>query len=355
MVYSVIMAGGVGSRFWPMSRQARPKHLLPLLNGTPLIEATIERVLPITPQDKICIVTNEFQHRRILDSMPWLKENNFLIEPFGRNTAPCIGLAAVHITRTDPTAVMIVLPADHIIENVDEFQKCIQQAVDIASNEESLMSIGIPPTRVETGYGYIQRDRQCNGDPPIFHVKTFAEKPNLATAERFIKSGDFYWNSGIFIWRTDVILKCIEEFLPELYHQLLKIQERMIEPDARKHLRRIYRQMQNISIDYGIMENARSVKVIEGRFDWGDIGSWEEAYRRTEKDKFGNAAVGDHLFQLSKNCYVNSPKKFVAMVGVKDLIVVESGNALLVCHRSQAQEVKQVVERLERMKAKRLL
>ena len=355
MTYSVIMAGGVGSRFWPMSRRARPKHLLPLVNGTPLIEATIRRILPITPQENILIVTNEYQHRRIFEILPWLNEDSFLIEPFGRNTAPCIGLAAVRIKAEDPTAVMAVLPTDHIIDDVEEFQKCLRQAVEIAREGDCLVTIGIPPTRVETGYGYIQRNHKLNGDPTIYQVKTFAEKPNLATAERFIKSGDFYWNSGIFIWRVDVILKHFEEFLPELYQRLCEIEKFSSSPDAKKQLRQIYRRIRNISIDYGLMERAPSVKVVEGKFGWGDIGSWEEAYRRAAKDKDGNASVGDHLFLNSRNCYVNSAKRLVAVVGLEDVIVVDSGNAILVCNRNKAQDVKEVVEKLERNKAKRFL
>ena len=355
MIFSVIMAGGVGSRFWPMSRRARPKHLLPLVDGTPLIEATIDRVSPITPKGNIRIVTNRFQYRRIKEALPWISDASFVLEPFGRNTAACIGLAAVHIRRIDPEAVMVVLPADHIIENVAEFQKCLKQAVTIASQGRYLVTIGIPPTRVETGYGYIQRAKICQGDPLICDVKTFAEKPNLSTAKRFIQSGDFYWNSGIFIWRVDEILKQFEKYLPDHYYQLNKISERLGHSDVSRYISKAYRSIRNISIDYGIMERAETVKMIEGRFGWGDIGSWEEAYRRSEKDKDGNAAVGESMFHQSVNCYVNSPKKFVAVVGMNDVIIVESSNALLVCNRAFAQEVKSVVEKLERQDIKRLL
>ena len=354
MIYSVIMAGGVGSRFWPMSRRARPKHLLPLLNGKPLIEATIDRVAPISSHERVIIVTNEYQQRRITDVLYDLEPDNFLIEPFGRNTAPCIGLAAVKINSIDPKAVMMVLPADHIIEDVEEFQRCLRQAVDIASGGDSLLTIGIPPTRPETGYGYIQRE-EVQDEPGVYQVKTFAEKPNLETAKRFIKCGDFYWNSGIFIWRTDLILKQFEEYLPEHFHQLKKLEKHFGGDGERKNLRRIYKRLPGISIDYGIMEHARSVKVIEGRFGWGDIGSWEEAYRRSSKDKHQNAAVGDHMFLDSKRCYVNASRKFVAVVGMEDTIIVESGNALLVCKRDNAQDVKRVVEKLERKNLKRLL
>ncbi len=338
-----------------MSRRARPKHLLPLVDGAPLIDATLKRVMPITPQENIFIVTNEYQRRRILQTLSWLDEDNFVIEPFGRNTAPCIGLAAIRIRQVDPKGVMIVLPADHIIENVEEFQRCLRRAVEIAAEGENLLTIGIPPTRPETGYGYIQRQESGSGEPPLYQVKTFAEKPNLETARRFLACGDFYWNSGIFIWRTDLIIKRFEEFLPELHHQLLRIEKYFGSDNYNKHLRRAYKRISNISIDYGIMEHARSVKVIEGGFGWGDIGSWEEAYRRAPKDKQGNAAVSESMLLNAENCYVNSPKRFVALVGVENLIVVESGNALLVCHREKAQDVKGVVDKLERMKAKRLL
>ena len=338
-----------------MSRREKPKHLLPLVDGVPLIEATIKRVLPITPQENVIIVTNGFQRRRILQTLSWLKEDNFLVEPFGRNTAPCIGLAAVKIKQLDPQAVMIVLPADHVIDNVEEFHRCLRRAVEISLKGDSLLTIGIPPTRPETGYGYIQRHKALGGDPPVYEVKTFAEKPNLETANRFLECGDFYWNSGIFIWRTDLILKQFEEYLPELYHQFMKIERHLDSPNYGKYLHNSYRRLPNISIDYGIMEHARSVKVVEGRFEWGDIGSWEEAYRRASKDRNKNAAVSENLMLDAKNCYVNAPKRFVALVGVENLIVVESGNALLVCDRKRAQDVKMVVDKLERMNAKRLL
>ena len=354
MTYSVIMAGGVGSRFWPLSRRRMPKHLLTLFNSSPLICETLDRILPFTPVENILVVTNGQQYPLIKKNLPGLESSNFLIEPVGRNTAPCIGLAAIHIRKIDPTAMMIVLPADHLIDNVEEFHYCIHKAVEIAREEQCLMTIGIPPTRPETGYGYIQRNSDCSGDPLVGTVKTFAEKPNLATAERFITSGDFYWNSGIFVWRTDVILHQIEEYLPELYQSLCEIEKYIDDSSAQKRLRRIYRRIHNISIDYGVMERAENVKVIEGRFGWSDVGSWDEAYRRTPKDRNGNAAIGEHLFIDSQNCYVNSPKKFVAVVGLDNVIVVESSNALLVCRRQKAQDVKQVVEKLERMKAWRL-
>jgi len=355
MIYTVIMAGGVGTRFWPMSRRARPKHLLPLVDGTTLIEATINRVLPIVSKENIRIVTNKFQRDRIIDLLPWLNEDFFIIEPFGRNTAACIGLAAINLRRIDPEAIMVVLPADHIIDDVKGFQFCLKQAIETANQSKSLITIGITPTRVETGYGYIQRAGRCEGNPIVCDVKTFAEKPNLATAKRFIDSGDFYWNSGMFIWRVDVILEQFRELMPDHYFQLTKIEKFIDKPSSGRAISKAYRSLRNISIDYGIMERAGSVKMIEGSFDWGDIGSWEEAYRRTVKDSHGNAGVGEQIFHNSENCYVNAPKKFVAVVGMHDVIVVESKNALLVCNRAFAQDVKAVVEKLERQNLKKLL
>ncbi|MBC8277230.1 MAG: mannose-1-phosphate guanylyltransferase [FCB group bacterium] len=355
MIHSVIMAGGIGSRFWPMSRRAKPKHLLPLINSTPLIEATINRIKPLTPDGWISIVTNEYQKRRIQEILPDLQDHNFITEPFGRNTAPCIGLSAVNIRHQDPKAVMIVLPADHIIDDDESFRTCLTKAVGVASEGKSLVTIGIPPTRIETGYGYIQRNAVIDAQDKVYQVKTFAEKPNYETAQRFIESGDFYWNSGIFIWRVDLILDYYRKFLPDLYVQLCDVEKHLGKESYRKNLRRVYKSTKNISIDYGIMERAPSVNVIEGHFGWGDIGSWEEAFRRSKKDPDNNAAVGEHIFYKSSECYVNSPKKFVAVVGMKDVIIVESGNALLVCDRSRAQDVKEVVEKLERDNAKRLL
>ena len=356
MTYSIIMAGGIGSRFWPMSRRARPKHLLPLCEGMPLIEATIKRIEPLTPLDHIAIVTNGYQQRRIQKMLPWLKEGNFIIEPFGKNTAPCIGLSAISIRRHDPESVMIVLPADHIIGDDDEFRSCLAKGVEIAAKGDCLVTLGIPPTRVETGYGYIQRNDVHDPAKKVFQVKTFAEKPNRETARRFIKSGDFYWNSGIFIWRTDLILKLYNNLLPDLYDKLMEIQGSIGKPDYNRVLRRVYRSTRGISIDYGIMERAPSVKVIEGNFGWGDIGSWEEIYRSADKDSSGNAGSGDYLFHNSRNCYINNSNKgFVAAVGLEDIIIVQNGNTTLVCHRDHAQDVKGLVEKLEKMDRKRLL
>ncbi len=355
MLYSIIMAGGIGSRFWPMSRREKPKHILPLVQGTPLIEATIRRVLPLTPLAKMSIVTNDYQKRRITKILPWLENSNFIIEPVGRNTAPCIGLSAINIYHQDPQAVMIVLPADHIIDNDDEFRQCLKKAVEVAKAGDCLVTLGIPPTRVETGYGYIQRNANVEGFTGVFKVKTFAEKPNYETAERFIKSGDFYWNSGIFIWRADVILDHYRRFLPELYDQLIEIGDRIGKSDYPRVVKKVYRSTRGISIDYGIMERAPTVKVVEGRFGWGDIGSWEEAYLRAAKDEQGNSIEGEHILLDAKNCYINSPDKLVAVVGLDDIIVVQSGNAILVCHRKKAQKVKEVVEKLERMNNRKFL
>ena len=355
MLYSVIMAGGIGSRFWPMSRRHKPKHILPLLQGTPLIEATIKRVLPLSPPEKLAIVTSDYQKRRIAKILPWLENSNFIIEPMGRNTAPCVGLAAVNIYHRDPQAVMMVLPADHIIDDDEEFRNCLRKAIKTAEAGDSLVTIGIPPTRVETGYGYIQRNAQVEGTPGVYKVKTFAEKPNYETAERFIASGDFYWNSGIFIWRVDVILEHFRRFLPELFDQLQEIAVRIGKSDYFRVVKKVYKSTRGISIDYGIMERAPSVKVIEGRFGWGDIGSWEEAYLRAAKDEQGNAVVGEHILLNSHNCYVDSPDRFIALMGMDEVIIVQSGNATLICPRKYAQKVKEVVDRLEKTQNKRYL
>ena len=252
-IYAVIMAGGVGSRFWPRSKKKTPKQLLKIIGEQTMIQETVARLNGIVKNENIYIITNKIQMAGVLTQLPKLPVQNIIEEPFGRNTAACIGLASVLIGKKDPNAVTIILPADHIIQGAEEFQKTLMKAVKFAEESDSIVTIGIPPSKPETGYGYIQIDENEVSDK-IYNVLTFAEKPNYATAVRFVESGDFFWNSGMFIQRIDVILDEMKELMPELYEGLMKIKDAIGKDDYPEILKTVYGHLKNISIDYGIME-----------------------------------------------------------------------------------------------------
>lgn len=351
-MFGLIMAGGHGTRFWPKSRKKHPKQLLRINNENTMIQNTVERLKSLVSTDQLFIVSTETQTEEIKNQLPFLKHENLIIEPKGKNTAPCIGLSALFMEKMDPDGVMIVLPADHLIENTDLFINTLKVGAKVAEEQDALVTIGIEPAYPATGYGYIQYSESvANTDGvPVFKVKTFAEKPNLATAERFLQSGDFLWNSGIFIWKIKKILREIEEHLPHLYDGLMEIREFLGTSKEAETVQRVYCQIKSISIDYGVMEHAKNVMVLQGRFGWNDLGSWEEVYKISPKDGEGNVLMGDHILIDSKGCVIDSPNKLVGVVGLDNLIVVDTGDALLICHRERAQDVKEVVEIAKRKK-----
>lgn len=348
-LYAVIMAGGVGARFWPRSKEKKPKQLLKIFGQNSMIQDTVSRLEGLVDKKNIYIITNKVQKTEIKNQLPELPAENIIDEPFGKNTAAAIGLASVIIGKKNKEAVILTLPADHIIKEKDEFQRTLNSAAQFAFQNRGLVTIGINPTRPETGYGYIQIEEKPVEDN-IFKVLTFAEKPNYATAVRFIESGDFLWNSGMFIWRIDSILNEIETHMPELYEGLLEIEKSVNTPAFDKTLSHVYGQLKSISIDYGVMEKSANVFLTKGMFTWSDVGSWEEVYQLTEKDEDGNALVGKTYSQNSSDSYVYSPKKFTAIVGVENLIVINTDDALLICRRDKAQEVKNVVDYLKMKK-----
>ena len=345
-VYAVIMAGGVGSRFWPSSKERTPKQLLKIFGEKTMIQDTIERLEGIVEFENIFIVTNKVQKPEILKLLPDLPSENIIEEPFGRNTAACIGLSAIILKSKSPDAVMITLPADHLIRDINSFQKTIKDAVDFAYESKGLVTIGITPTRPETGYGYIQIDEREIKEN-IYKVYTFAEKPNYATAVRFLESGDFSWNSGMFIWRVDTILEEMRIHLPDLYEGLVKIEKDINSPDFEKTLINVYGQLRNISIDYGIMEKTNRVYLTKGNFIWSDVGSWEEVYQLSDKDDDGNAVKGNAFTDMTIDTLIYSPNKFTAAIGVENLIIVNTDDAVLVCRRDHSQEVRKVVDHLK--------
>ncbi len=351
-LYAVIMAGGVGSRFWPRSRERSPKQFLPIVSESTMIQQTVRRLEPMIPPMNTFVVTNVHHADLVMSQLPFIPQENIIAEPFGRNTAPCIGLAALWIQRIDPEGIMLVLPADHLIADQDSFRSVLETAASVASRTKGLITIGIKPTHPETGYGYIQFDDGAESNPfrdsDVYRVKTFAEKPNLETAERFLESGDFLWNSGMFVWTVNSILAEIREHLPELNDHLEKVREALGTPDFPSVVEHAYGKIKGISIDYGVMERAGNVYVIKGDFGWSDVGSWDEVTRISKADENGNVLSGKVVARDVSNSFISVSSRLVAAVGVEDLIIIESGDALLICRKGRSQEVKDVVDVLRR-------
>jgi mannose-1-phosphate guanylyltransferase len=341
------MAGGIGSRFWPISRTTYPKQFIDILGtGKTLIQATYDRFLKIVPEENIYIVTNDIYKDLIKSQIPGITDQQILGEPIMRNTAPCIAYACHKIHDINEDAVIVVAPSDHLILNPQGFVDDINKSLKTASENNCLITLGIKPSRPDTGYGYIQYNSATLDDE--FHkVKTFTEKPNLDLAKEFLESGDFLWNGGIFVWSVNSILKAFEQFLPDM-NEIFKDNDEAVynTPEEHGFIQNAYYQCKNISIDYGIMEKADNVYVLPTDFGWSDLGTWASIYDLAEKDYVGNAVIPSEkvIMYDSSNCMVNVPaNKLVILKGLHDFIVVESNNTLMICPRSEEQNVKQVV------------
>ncbi len=345
-LYAVIMAGGVGSRFWPRSRAATPKQLLNIFGEKTMIQETVKRLNGLVDNNNIFVITNKIQKGKIEEQLPEVPSENIIAEPYGKNTAPCVALSAVIVNKLNPDGVILTLPADHLIFDEEKFRNTLTKAAEFAYTKDSLVTIGITPTRPETGYGYIQMNEEEVADR-IHKVETFAEKPNLATAKRFLKSGDFFWNSGMFVWRSDSILSELENYMPDLYSRILDVREAFGTDKFEDTLLNIYGQLKSISIDYGVMEKSKKVFLIKGDFNWNDVGSWEAVYRLSEQDKNGNVFIGDVYSENTLGSYIRNDKKFTAVIGVENLVVIETDDALLIVNRNEAQNVKNIVDYLK--------
>lgn len=341
------MAGGIGSRFWPMSRTAFPKQFHDILGvGRTLIQMTYDRFLPICPKENILVVTNERYKDLVLEQLPDLKPEQVLCEPFMRNTAPCIAYASFWIGEKEPEANIIVTPSDHLILNNEEFERTIDVSIKQAQTSSNLVTLGIKPTRPDTGYGYIQWvDDESSDNEQVKLVKTFTEKPNIELAKDFLESGDFYWNSGIFIWTLNSILHAFQSYLPEMYKTFSDGQGLYGTEQEKAFIERIYPTCENISIDYGIMEKARNVNVVLSDFGWSDLGTWGSLHTHLAHDEHYNGIVGKNV--LMYNCadnVVNIPNdKLAVLHGLHGYIVVESDNILLICKKEDEQKIKQFV------------
>ncbi len=356
-MYAVIMAGGRGTRFWPKSREKMPKHLQDILGKRTLIQETVDRIGPLIPVKNILIVTGANHSDVIKQQLPNLPEENIIVEPVGRNTAPCIGLAAMHIKKMNPEGVMVVLPSDHYIADEEAFRRTLAIASEMAQRGDYLLTIGIKPTGPETGYGYMEQGEAVAAirGKEIFQVKSFREKPDIEQAITFLEDGGFFWNSGMFIWKVSTILNKIEKLLPDLYKGLREIEDALGTDSEKDIINKVYQEITPISIDYGIMEKTGETLLVRGDFGWSDIGSWSALWEMWDKDENGNAAKGRFVSVDSSNSLIYSPDKLVALVGVEDLIVVETADSLLVCKKNASQDVKKLVAMLEEKNMKEYL
>ncbi|MEO9885170.1 MAG: mannose-1-phosphate guanylyltransferase [Balneola sp.] len=352
MVYAVIMAGGSGTRFWPKSTKKYPKQFLNLFGEGTMIQNTANRIREIIPQERILVVTNDDYVDIVKEQLPKVPDTNIVGEPVAKNTAPCVAIAAELLLKQDPDAVMVVLPADHHITDPDEFQNILNAAIAKAKEGSDLVTIGIKPDRPETGFGYIHADDsqvELLKERSIEKVRGFKEKPDVNTAQKFLDDGNYYWNSGMFIWRADSVLKEFSTQLPDM-HELLKNTSEDLYTDLHNAaINEFYFDCDSVSIDYGIMEGAKSVFVVPGEFGWNDVGSWTAVYDLGEKNKDQNSiqAVNVTFAGSQKNLVVSNSGKMISLVGMENVAVVETEDAILVCDLNQAQGVKEIVEQLK--------
>lgn len=355
--YVAIMAGGIGSRFWPKSRAAYPKQFLDILHtGKSLIQWTYERFAAFIPQENIFVVTSEEYTDIVQQQLPALLPENILAEPSRKNTAPCIAYISFKLQQKDPNASLIVAPSDHMILDTEIFRTITMQALDFVSHIKALVTLGIQPTHPNTGYGYIQRESLPVADG-IFKVRTFTEKPNLEIAKTFLASGDFLWNAGIFVWKVNTLLRAFELHQPEMYELFHAEQASFNTPEEKDAVNRIYPLCTNVSIDFAIMEKADNVYVIPASFGWSDLGTWNSAYDNMEKDYLGNAVAGENVIVIdATKCMVSAPnKKLVVLQGLDDFIVVDTNDVLLICQKEKEQHIKEYVAEVKRNKGDQYL
>ncbi len=355
--YVAIMAGGIGSRFWPSSRSSYPKQFLDILNtGKTLIQWTYDRFAAFIPPENIFIVTSEEYTQIVQKQLPELNPENILSEPSRKNTAPCVAYISYKLLQKDPEASLIVAPSDHMILDDENFRKITLQALDFVSHIKSLVTLGIKPTHPNTGYGYIQHEALPVADA-IYQVKTFTEKPNLELAKAFLASGDFLWNAGIFIWQVKNVIKAFETYQPEMFELFDSEKEHFNTPAEKEAINRIYPLCTNVSIDFAIMEKADNVYVIPSSFGWSDLGTWNSAYDNLEKDYLGNAVAGENVIVIdATKCMVSAAnEKLVVLQGLDDFIIVDTKDVLLICKKEKEQSIKEYVAEVKRNKGDKYL
>jgi mannose-1-phosphate guanylyltransferase len=353
MLHAMIMAGGGGTRFWPRSRQQRPKQFLPIGSERTLLQQALDRIeSPSVPAERCWVITGSAYLDETRHQLPALPDDHLVGEPCGRDTAACIGLGAALIARQDAEAIMLVTPADHVIEPVREFQRAVGVAAQMAEEHpSSIVTFGIPPAFPATGYGYIHRGQQLaqRQGISVFRVARFHEKPKADLAEQFFTSGEYFWNSGIFVWRAATVLDALKQHRPALHDAVSRIADAWATGRRQEVLEREYPGLEKISIDYAVMEHARDVLVVQAPYRWDDVGSWLALERLNAQDGQGNTVQGSHIGIKTRNCVVvGDPDRLIATVGVNDLLIIQDGDCTLVAHRSDEGTVKQVVDELRK-------
>lgn len=349
MIFSVIMAGGTGTRFWPKSRSKNPKQFLKLWGHKSLLQQAKERITKIVPEENVYVVTNQNYLKKVVEQLPELAADNIIVEPVRRETATCIGLATLKLAQLDPEGVIVVLTSDHFIGDEEEFFKALYCAIEVARENDYLVALGISPTVPKTGYGYLRLGKKvitdCQGKS-IYAVDKFTEKPDLPMAAQFVQSGNYLWNSGMYIFRASVMLNAIRQYLPKLAFSLAEIRMALGTPREGKTMADNYQDIEKVSIDYGIMEKATNVVVVPASFGWDDLGSWGVLGQILPSDSGGNIVIGQHVGIDTVNCIIDSDQKMVATLGVKDLIIIQSDDVVLVCQKERDQDVKELVKKI---------
>jgi mannose-1-phosphate guanylyltransferase len=351
------MAGGIGSRFWPMSRQTHPKQFIDILGtGETLLQATYRRVQSIFPPENVLVVTNEDYVSLVTQQLPAIPKENILAEPLRKNTAPCIAYAAYKIRKRDPNATMLITPADHLVTKEEELVRILKVGLDYATQNNVLLTMGIKPTRPDTGYGYIQFSSKAGTNAEIKKVKTFTEKPEIEMARHFVHSGEFLWNSGMFIWKLHTFIEVFEKYMPEEFTLFNEAEDQMDTPAEQKIIEDIYQEVHNVSIDIGVMEKADNVFVILADFGWSDLGTWGSLYDELKNGK-PNSVVGKNVLMYdSHHCMVHMPKdKLVVIQGLENCIVAESNGVLLICKMEDEQKIKHLVNEVRIEKGEKFL
>lgn len=345
---AVIMAGGRGERFWPMSRNNKPKQFLSLTSdGETMIQKTVKRLSGIVDIEDVFVVTNESYSQLVKEQLEGIPDENILSEPMPRNTAPCIALAAAVIKKKYGEAVMMVLPSDHLIKFNQMFADALKTAAAVAEKGENLVTIGITPTYPETGYGYIHFGKALEGTAGVYNVERFVEKPNIELAKEYYNSGEYLWNSGMFVWKVSTIEKNITKYLPDMTDGFEKLYNVADTNGFKAVLNEVFPQFRSESVDFGIMEKAHNVYTIPGSFGWDDVGNWLAMERINRTNEYGNMIRGDVISINTNNTIVYGGKKLIATVGIEDLIVVDTDDAMLICSKDSTQDVKKVIENLK--------
>ncbi len=355
--YVAIMAGGIGSRFWPKSRTTYPKQFLDILNtGKTLIQWTFERYAAFIPKENIYVVTSEEYSDIVAEQLPDIPKENIVAEPSRKNTAPCVAYISFKLLQKDPEASLIVAPSDHMIMDGENFKKITTEALAFVDQQEAFITLGIKPTYPNTGYGYIQFDSKLIGEN-IHKVKTFTEKPNLELAKTFVASGEFLWNGGIFVWKVRTVVNAFEKYQPEMFELFDSEKENFNTPKEKDAINKIYPQCTNVSIDYAIMEKADNVYVIPSSFGWSDLGTWNSAYENLEKDYLGNAVTSENVIVIdATKCMISAPHdKLLLLQGLDDFIIIDTKDVLMICKKDKEQAIKEYVAEVKRSKGDKYL